>query len=261
MSFEIIDTGSRQSPPRIVTYGRHGIGKSSFGASAPSPIFIPTEDGLNGIKTKSFKLCKTYDEVMGCIEHLYESDHEFQTVVLDSLDWLESLAHAHVCENVPHEKGKKIESIEDYGFGKGYIHAASYIKTVLEGLDALRDKKNMAIILTAHAQVTRFDDPMSTPYDQYRIKLHKNAAALVEEWADAVLFATIDTFTKEDETGFNKTRTRAFGDERVLKTSVHPAYAAKNRYGLPPSIPMSWQALEAAIVSESETQTTETKEG
>ncbi|MDR0869400.1 MAG: ATP-binding protein [Planctomycetaceae bacterium] len=44
---QTIQTGKAQAPPRLLIYGTEGIGKSTFGASAPKPIFIPTEDGLD----------------------------------------------------------------------------------------------------------------------------------------------------------------------------------------------------------------------
>ena len=94
---DLSQTGAMTAPPRAVIYGPHKIGKTTFGSEAPDPVFIPTEDGLNGIPgVTSFPLCKSYDEVMEAITALFVEDHSHKTVVVDSLDWLERLVHTRI---------------------------------------------------------------------------------------------------------------------------------------------------------------------
>ena len=90
-------SGAQNKPPRILAYGVHGVGKTSFAASAGAPVFLQTEDGLGLIDAPSFGLLKTYDEVMEAIGALYSEDHDRKTVVIDSLDWLEPLIWAQAC--------------------------------------------------------------------------------------------------------------------------------------------------------------------
>jgi hypothetical protein len=233
-----------QNPPRIVLYGDHKIGKSTFGASAPAPIVIRTEDGLAAIRVPAFPLATVFADVIAAIDTLYRGGHPFQTVVLDSLDWLEPLIWKHVAQL----EGK--HDIEDIGYSKGYTKADEHWRTVLDGLDAL-SRQGMTVICLAHAEIKRFDAPDTEAYDRYRIKLHKRAAAIVQEWADVIGFAHHEIMTVSEDAGFNKKTTRGVSvGRRVLSVEERPAYYAGNRYSLPPDLPFpkvgAWEAFAEA---------------
>jgi len=245
---ERIHTGRRRVPPRLLIYGVEGVGKSTTAAGAPEAVFIQTEDGLDQIDCSSFPLAKTFGEVVSALSALYSQDHNFQTVVIDSLDWLERLIWDDVCR----EFGVKSIEKADGGYAKGYTHALTQWREILNGLDALRNERGMCVILLAHARVERFEDPESVAYDRYSPRLHKHATALINEWSDAVLFATRKFRTESEDAGFNRTRSIAValgadGGERILRTVGSPACVAKNRYGLPAELPLSWQALMQAM--------------
>lgn len=233
-------------PPRLVVYGSHKIGKSTFAASAPAPVFIQTEDGLDGIETTAFPLAQTFDDVMSAIATLYSEQHEYQTVVLDSLDWAERLIWAHTAQ----QHGKT--DIEAFGYGKGYMFAADYWRELLDGLNALRNERGMAVICLAHHAIKRFDAPDIEPYDRYQIKLHERASALVQEWADVIGFANYEVFTAKSDVGFSKDVTRGVTTgRRLLYLTERPAFQAGNRYGMPDSVELSWQAFLAAYAARS----------
>ena len=245
---EQIHSGRRQVPPRLLIYGVEGVGKSTTAAQAPGAVFIPTEDGLDQIDCSSFPLARAFREVVSALSELYSEDHEFQTVVIDSLDWLERLIWDDVCR----EYGVKSIERADGGFAKGYTHALTQWREVLSGLDALRAERGMCVILLAHAKTETFADPESVAYDRYSPRLHKHANALVTEWADAVLFATRKFRTESEDAGFNRTRSIAValgadGGERILRCVGSPACVAKNRYDLPAELPLSWSALMTAM--------------
>jgi len=228
-------TGAKPGPRRMLVYGTAGIGKSTFATCAPSPVVIQTEDGLNEIDCHKFPVAQSLDEVMQALASLYQEDHAYRTVVIDSLDWLERLIWAKVCAT------RQVASIEDIGYGKGYTFALQHWRDVLDGLSALRDRRGMAVILIAHAKIERFEDPQTEAYDRYTPRLHKTASALVSEWCDEVLFASYRVFTKAQDEGFNRTRVQGLGSgERVLKTSERPAHLAKNRLNLPDELPLAW---------------------
>jgi len=225
--------------PRVMIYGPHGLGKTTFGAGAPNPIFILTEDGLGRLEIDHFPLAQSFDDVLGAIGTLYEEDHNFQTVVIDSLDWLDNLIWKDI-----HSKHDE----KALAYGKGAVIAADYWRTVLDGLNALRDDKGMAVVLIAHTEIKRFDSPETEPYDRYRPKLQERSSALVQEWCDAVLFCNYRVITKETEVGFNKeVRRGVTTGERLMYTTEKPAYLAKNRYGLPDFLPLSWESFATAI--------------
>lgn len=233
---------NQTKPPRITMHGGPGIGKTTFAASLPSPVFIQTEDGLGHLDVPAFPLAQSYDAVIEAIGALYAEDHDFGTLVIDSLDWLEPLIWDKVC------KDHSIPSIEHLGYGKGYVEALGYWRQVLAGVTALRDEKNMIVCMIAHSQVVRIEDPTQPGYDSFSLKLHKRASALVDEFSDIILYACLRTMVKTEDTKFNAKRARAVttGD-RIMHAVGQPAYTAKNRYGLPATLPLSWDALTDAL--------------
>jgi hypothetical protein len=243
-----VQRGRTPKPPRLLVYGTEGIGKSTFAAGAPNPVFVQTEDGLDEIDCDKFPLATAYDEVLAALAELRSEPHEYETVVIDSLDWLERMIWDKVCQ----ESGAKSIEKADGGYAKGYTHALTYWREVVEHLNALRNTRGMVVVLIAHAKVEKFEDPESSPYDRYSPRLHKHAAALVSEWCDAVLFATRKVRTQTEDAGFGRKRTIAHalgkdGGERVLRTVGGPSCIAKNRYGLTEDLPLSWAAFVAAL--------------
>jgi hypothetical protein len=226
-------------PPRVMLYAPHGIGKTTFGASAPAPIFIPTEDGLGVLNVDHFPLAKSEADVLAAIKSLHDDDHEYQTAVVDSLDWLDNMIWADV--NAKYSE-------KDLAFGKGAVIVAERWRVLLDRLNELRADRGMAIVLLAHCSIKRFDSPETEPYDRYQPKLQDRSSAIVQEWCDCVLFANFKTIVRKEETGFNNTTRRGIGTgERLIYTTEKPAYLAKNRYALPESLPLSWDALQTNI--------------
>lgn len=241
MAFDLSSVRKNTSlaAPRVMIYGVEGIGKSTFAAGAPSPIFIQTEDGLGSLEVAHFPLATCFQDAMDAIGSLYSEKHEFGTVVIDSLDWLEN----HIWKDIEAKYDAK-----DLAYGKGAVIASDKWREVLEGLNALRNDRHMAVILIAHTTIKRFDSPEVEPYDRYQPKLQDRSNALIREWCDAVLFANYKTIVKKDDVGFNRTSNRGISTgERLLFTSERPAFMAKNRYGLPDSIPLAWDAFAEAI--------------
>ncbi len=221
----------KPKPPRILIYGPQKIGKSTFGAAAPNPIFLPTEDGLDNLSADSFPLARDWATVMNNLTELCTKDHSYQTLVVDSVDWLERL----VWDQVAKENGKK--QIEDIGYGKGYLMAIDLWREYLEALDYLRSEKNMLIIQIAHSEIKRFENPETDGYDRYVIKLHKNAASVLMEYAEIILFANYYVGVKKSKNGFSETSKAVGSGERILYTEERPAFIAGNRYDLPTEIP------------------------
>ena len=243
-----VQRGRTSRPPRTLLYGVEGIGKSTFGAHAPKPIFVQTEDGLDEINCDRFPLATTFDEVVGALAELRREEHDYESVVIDSLDWLERLVWDKLCAECGVNSIEKV----DGGYSKGYTHALTYWREILDHLNALRNARGMVVVLIAHSKVERFEDPESSPYDRYSPRLHKHASALVSEWCDAVLFATRRIRTQSEDAGFNRKRTIAHaigagGGERILRCVGGPTCVAKNRYGITEELPLSWAAFMQAM--------------
>jgi hypothetical protein len=231
-------------------YGSEGVGKSTLAAQTPAPVFIQTEDGLGQIDCHKFPLAQSFPDILAALGALYSEQHDYQTAVVDSLDWAERLIWDAVC----HDYGAKSIEKVDGGYGKGYVYALSYWRQFLDGLIALHSQRQMMILLVAHAKVERFEDPESAAYDRYSPRLNKHAAALITEWSDAVLFATRKFRVEADAGTFNRERHVAHaigkdGGERILRTVGGPSCVAKNRYSLPAELPLEWTALFNGITS------------
>lgn len=240
-------------PPRIFLYGVQGIGKSTFAAGAPNPYFLNLEDGVDHVKLPSANVSDKLTTWRDVIDHLLalsQQEHPFKTLVVDSVDWLEAIIHDQVATE------KKVNSIEDIGYGKGYVFAMNYWEQFVAALDDLRNNRGMVIILLAHNQIRKFDDPTTDSYDRYNVKLHKQAGEKLMEWADAVLFAGYETFIKSEDAGFNKKVKKGTANRRLLFTQETPAYIAKNRYGLPPKLDFpqvdAWGVFQNAVIQNKE---------
>lgn len=239
-------------PPRILLYGTEGIGKTSFGANADRPIFLPTERGLSGHPdVQRFPLSTSFSQVLSYLGELATEEHDRKTLVVDSVDWLEPLIWKQVCEE------QKKENIEDVGggFGKGFNFALDLWAQYLQCLDYLNEERDMTIIQIAHAQIRRYENPETAPYDRYSIKLQDgkscSASAKLLEYSDIVLFANYQVTVIKEDKHFNKERKRAVGsDERFLYTQERPAYKAKNRYGLPDEIPFDKEGQYWATIAQ-----------
>ncbi|MFG0243653.1 MAG: ATP-binding protein [Phycisphaerales bacterium JB054] len=245
MKLSQIERGTQTAPRRVMVYGTHGIGKSTFGAMAEHPIFVQTEDGLANIDVDRFPLATRYSDVLTVLGELYTAEHEYRTIVIDSLDWLERLIWGEVCAK------RGVESIEDIGYAKGYIFALTQWREILTGLDALRNERGMQVVLIAHAQIEKFANPETDTYDRYSPRLQKLASALVQEWCDEVLFASYRVHTKTTKEGFDRKRTQGVGTgERIIRTTERPAHVAKNRLNLPDEIPLDYRVYAAFVRGE-----------
>ncbi|NCC41566.1 MAG: ATP-binding protein [Gammaproteobacteria bacterium] len=242
ISLSSIQKGGARKPPIMVLHGGPGIGKTTFASQAPRPVFLRTEDGMGTLSVDAFPVATSYQDVRDALTALFSEKHDYQTVVIDSLSALEPLIWRQVAADA------NKTNVEDLGYGKGYVMALDYWAEFLGGIITLRDQQNIMPILIAHSEVTRYDSPTTEPFDRYLIRLHKRAFALMYERADIIGFADWQTMIIKDDVGFNKKQARGIGTgERLLHLVERPAYIAKNRYNLPETIPLSWQAFSDAL--------------
>lgn len=221
---------------KILLYGSPAVGKSSF-ASHPdfAPIYIDLEDGLHAIKAPRFPRAKTYEDIKDQIAELKTTRHDYKTVVIDSIDWLEKLVEERVC------KDYSAKTLMDVSFGRGYSACRTYIAEILTLLDELP----MMIIFIAHEKIQTVQSPLYDPYDKIQPKLNDKISSLFAEYCDVVGYMTYRLTVKKGQ-GFEKSKALGSG-ERVLYLNEKPSFLAKNRFGLPDKIEPKLRTLISKI--------------
>lgn len=242
--------GKTPKAPKICIYGTPGVGKSTFAANAPDAIFIQTEDGLDNIDATKLPLCHSWKEVTEQINALIAEEHNYKTLVIDSLTNLERFIWEEVCTQF----GVKNIEKADGGYARGYKHALNYWNDFLVGLGILNREKGMMIILTAHEGVQEIKDPETETYHRKAPRIHHLAEYMVSEWCDCVLQAYKKFRIQKTEEGFGAKRAIASaigadGGERVIRTIGNTAVVAKNRWGLPEILPLDFNIFYDAVVS------------
>lgn len=233
-----INRGVVQRAKKIVVYGPEGIGKSTFAAQFPNVLFSDTEDSTLDMDVARLDKPTSWTMLLQQVEFV-KVNKPCQSFAVDTADWAEKLCKEHVIS-----KSENANSIEDFGYGKGYTMLAEEWGKLLNKLSELTDV-GINVVLTAHAQIKKFEQPDELgAYDRWELKLEKKTAPLTKEWADMVLFANYKTMVVNvDNQGAAKGKNKAQGGQRVMFTTHHPAWDAKNRYGLPEEIPMDFNQI------------------
>lgn len=246
MGFNISDVKrtSKILPPRLVFYGVDGIGKTTFGSQSPNNVFIQSEDGEGHLRLNAFPAPECWNDVVKILTALREQEHDIQSVVWDTIDWIEPFIWAQVAK----DQGES--SIDEIGYNKGYLFAIEYWRQFLGGLNMLRKERNIMNILLAHTATSRFDDPQAESYDRYDLKLDKRAASIVREWADVVGFANYKVATTKQDVGFNKKIVRGIGSGmRTVQFYERPAFKAKTRFNMPQELSFDWNTFYAHLMA------------
>lgn len=233
-------SGIRPRPHFIGIYGPGGVGKSTVGASAPNPVFLGTDDGVATMDVASFPIPKTWQEVKAAIGELMMETHDFETLVIDTVNGLEPLVWSHVC------KEARVSSIEDVdgGFGKGYLRAEEEWIEFYKSLKRLRMKMN--VIILGHSKIKSTEDIfLGERYDRYLVKMDQRAADLMLESVDCMFFANFEQIASKEK-GARKAKMRGEGRRRMF-TESRPAFVAKSRFDIPFEMDLSWSDFIAAV--------------
>lgn len=238
-----ITSGKIASAQKIVIYGPEGIGKSSFAAKFPRPLFIDTEGSTKWMDVQRFDKPTSWTMLNSQVQYVKQNRSICDTLIIDTIDWAEQLCINDICAAY-NKKG-----IEDFGYGNGYVYEKEAFGKFLNSLEEVVEA-GIHVVLTAHAQLRKFEQPDELgAYDRWELKLGKKTGSqispLVKEWADMVLFANYETFAVQTDDQGKKFK--AQGGTRVLYTSHHPCWDAKNRCGLPDKLPFDYAQIAHCI--------------
>lgn len=201
-----VQCGCIFQPPTTLDlwHGRNRQEQCRRGRAWLNPLLL-TEDGLNEIDCDKFPLANSFDDILNALGELATTAHDDETVVVDSLDWLERLVWDVLCAVSRH-----IDREDRWGLWQRLcLRALNPWRRLIQALSVLQLQRQMIILLIAHAKVERFEHPEAPAYDRYSPRLHKHAAVLLTEWCDGVLFATRRFTTRGEDAGFGRQRTIA----------------------------------------------------
>lgn len=235
-----IKKGKIPSAKKVVIYGPEGVGKSTFASQFPDPLFSDTEGSTKELDVSRFPEPSSWTMLMQEAKYVYDHPDCCKTYVVDTADWAEMMGIKHICD-----KAQK-SGIEDFGYGKGYTYAKEEFGRLLNLLSDIVTQRGIHVVITAHATMRKFEQPDEMgAYDRWELKLSKQTAPLLKEWADLLLFANYKTYVvaKDD----NGKVYKAQGGRRVMYTSHHPCWDAKNRYGLPEEVPFEYDQIRPVI--------------
>ncbi|HWQ42796.1 MAG TPA: ATP-binding protein [Desulfosporosinus sp.] len=237
-----ISRGKIARAQKVAVYGPEGIGKSTFASLFPNPIFIDTEGSTLHMDVSRTPKPSSFTMILEQVNYFKANPHLLDTLVIDTGDWTEQLCMTEICA-----KAQK-KGIEDFGYGKGYTYLAEEFGRLLNSLEELVEL-GVNVVITAHAQMRKFEQPDEMgSYDRWEMKLQKKTAPLVKEWADMVLFANFKTYVVNvDSQGAAKGKNKAQGGKRVMYTTHHSCWDAKNRHDLKEELPFDFKEIAHCI--------------
>jgi len=219
-------TGKKRLPMALLIYGVHGIGKTTAATSFPNPIFVGSEEN-DEIEAARFPRIENWKMLSDQLKALKNENHEFKTVIIDSIDMLQQVAEGEILMEAP---GKTMATAFG-GYGKAYERMYNMFIDLRDNyLKPLRSN-GMNVILLCHADKSKHEDPMTaSSWDNYKPSLHKKVAPIFQDWVSAILFANYKTYSTENDDG--KVYAEGLG-ERVIYSEERPSHVAKNRFKLP----------------------------
>ena len=233
-----ITKGKTARAMKVVVYGSEGIGKSTFAADAPDPLFIDTEGSTAHMDVRRIEKPETWEELVDIVKEVTVTPDICKTLVLDTADWAEQIEIADLCRK------KGWDSIEAPGYGKGYQYSAEEFGRLLNKLTEVMNK-GVNVVITAHATLRKVELPEEMgAYDHWEMKTSKKVAPMIKEWADVVLFLNYQiNIINVDNKGQLKGKNKAQGGRRVIHTSHTPFWDAKNRFGMPEELPLEYASI------------------
>lgn len=231
----MVSKGKKAGPRKFCFYGPEGVGKTTLATRAPSPIIFDLEKGSSELDVTRYVFDdtgstspETLTDFISGVDDLIENEHDFKTLIIDSLDWLEELVWKHCI------KRDNKKDIEAYGFHKGYGVSLDELRKLLKKFEILQSRRGMHVILIGHTHVKAFHNPSDEDYDRYWLNTHKDFAGKIKQWVDVLGFCCFEGGGGSIDKG-----SRAKGwstGRRLLKLEFDAAFDAKSRIPMPKEV-------------------------
>ena len=242
-------------PPMITIVGTPGAGKTTLGAMFPGALILPTEDGTAVFETwdvdaqptvlprlpKSTEKRSTRDTLLALLDELITTQHEYRTLVIDSITTLGALLEAEIAMR----DGVGTAADASGGYHKGFAELASWHADLVYKCEQLRAVKKMGIVFLAHIGIKKMRNrpDAAADYSAFSLDMDNQALSVYVAQSDAVLYLRKEEFVTGQETD-RKGRQTKFGrvtqtGKRILVTTGDGQVGylnAKSRYNMPPEI-------------------------
>lgn len=263
-------SGRQRPPERILLYGIEGVGKSTFAAAMPRPVFVDADRSTARLDVKRIGDWndaenlppQDYAELVESVRWLRDPSYRGDRMTL-ALDTADKIEREYIWPEVvrrykPEKRDAPLpEKVSDIAYFKGYVQALEVWAELLRELDYLQTATGMNVIILAHATAKKVENLAGLDYTAYEPDLYggknSSAAELLREWADAVMFASFDDGPRreagqKDAAGAKGKTGKGFTTGERLLFTVHQGWCmAKNRVGLPEQIPLSWAAYSEGV--------------
>lgn len=209
--------------------GDAGVGKTRLAATFPNPIFIRAEDGMQSIpadqRPDALPVIEKVAQLWEQLTALVQEDHNYQTVVIDSVTALERLFIQHVVDSDPKQPKSINQAIGGYGAG---MRAVGAMHQRIRKAAGILNTRGIHVVFIAHADTVTIELPDQDPYTRYDLRLGKHSVPPYVDDVDLVGYLRLETFTKGDGE-----RKKAISDgTRQLVTYTSAANVSKNRYAI-----------------------------
>lgn len=239
-AFEIIQ-GEEKIPIKLGIYGAEGIGKTSLANELPDPLFIDTENGSSRINCRRIKT-SNWENITAIVKSVIDNPTICKTLIIDTLDKAESFCIDYLCQ-----KFRKA-NIEDWGYGRGYTILQDEVNRLFELLNKVI-AVGIHVVVIAHGKPRKFELPEEAgAFDRWELKLTRQVGPLFKEWCDILLFCNYKTYVVTTD---NNTK-KAQGGKRVMYTTHHACWDAKNRFNLPDELELSFKPIAHLFANEVE---------
>lgn len=240
-----VKSGKEKRAYIITEYGPNGVGKSSWAAKFPKPLFADLEKGSFHLNVDRLDNLESLDQFKNLVTELLKEKSNYETFVVDSVEALEAL----ILDSV--KKKYKVDSVEDIPYGKGFSESREVMTELMHMFRKLTLEKNITVILIGHSQVKTHTDPgTNVTYDRYIMRCGDKMASVIRDLSDHVFFISHKVYSTE-----KNGKTQAFSTgQRVIYTEWRNSWDAKNRLDLPYEMPLSYEVFAEACLRESDSK-------
>lgn len=243
-----ITKGKVKRAVRTVLYGVAGVGKSTFASNIPDALFIDTESGTDSMDVARLPKPESWSDLQEELDFVLK-EKPCSTLVVDTIDRIENL----LIQDTVKQNGK--QSIEDYGYGKGYVMIQErWQKEFLFRLDKII-AAGINVVLVAHSISRKVETPEESAYDHWELNLSRKVAPVTRDWTDMMLFCNYDLNIVDTSNGNGIEKRKAVGNiKRKIFCNQKPQFDAKNRFGLADSYDLSFEPFRRIFEGKVERQ-------